>query len=137
MRLLAPLIVLTALLVAGCGSGTTVSPTAETVIGTLPTTTAQAAAQGDATAGGKLFASSGCGGCHTFKAAGTNGTTGPDLDKLAANAKKANQGSLQDFTAQSIKDPGAYVEPGYSNVMPNFGLSDKQIADLVAYLTNG
>jgi len=137
MRWIAPLIVLTALLVAGCGSRGTVSPTAATVIGTLPTTTAQAAAKGDATAGGKLFASSGCGGCHTFKAAGTNGTTGPDLDKLAANAKKANHGSLQDFAAQSIKDPGAYVEPGYSNVMPNFGLSDKQIADLVAYLTNG
>jgi len=115
-----------------------VSPTPETVVGTVPAaTTSQTAAKGDAQAGGKVFASTGCGGCHTFKAAGTNGTTGPDLDKLAANAQKANEGSVQEFTAQSIKDPGAYVEPGYSNVMPNFGLSDKQIADLVAYLTGG
>jgi mono/diheme cytochrome c family protein len=138
MRRLAPLVVLAALL-AGCGGEQTVSPTAKTVVGTLPTTTttAQTAAQGDPQAGAKLFGSNGCGGCHTFKAAGTNGTTGPDLDELAANAQKANRGSLQDFTAESIKDPGAYVAPGYSNVMPNFGLNDKQIADLVAYLTKG
>ena len=136
MRRLAPLLLLTALL-AGCGGGQTVSPTAKEVVGTIPTTSTQATAQGDPKAGAALFKSKGCTGCHTFSAAGSNATTGPDLDKLADYAKKANQGSLQDFTAQSIKDPGAYVEHGYSNVMPNFGLSDKQIADLVAYLTKG
>jgi mono/diheme cytochrome c family protein len=137
MRRLAPLLAATFVL-AGCGAGTTVSPTAQTVIGTLPTTTAQtAAAKGDAKSGGSLFKSKGCVGCHTFAAAGSHSTTGPDLDKLSDYAKQANQGSLQDFTAQSIKDPGAYVQPGFSNIMPSFGLSDKQIADLVAYLTKG
>jgi mono/diheme cytochrome c family protein len=73
--------------------------------------------------------------------AGTNATIGPDLDKLAQYTKQANQGSLEQFTFDSIKSPSSYTQPGYENAapMPNFGqtLSDKQIADLVAYLTKG
>lgn len=136
MRRLAPFLAL-AFLFAGCGSGSVVSPTASEVVGKVPTTTTTQAVKGDAAAGAKLFASQGCGGCHTFKAAGTNGTVGPDLDKLAQYAKQANQGSLQQFTDESIASPGSYVQPGYPNSMPDFGstLSDKQIADLVAYLT--
>jgi mono/diheme cytochrome c family protein len=134
MHRLAPLLVL-AFVLAGCGGVETVSPTAETVVGKVATTTQVAA--GDAKAGATLFTSQGCGGCHTFKPAGTNGTVGPDLDKLAQYAKTANQGSLQDFTQESIANPSAYIEKGYPNAMPNFGqtLSAKQIADLVAYLT--
>ena len=135
MRRLTPFLVL-AFVLAGCGGKEIVSPTAQTVIGTVATTT-QATAAGNAKAGAALFTSQGCGGCHTFKPAGTNGTVGPDLDKLAQYAKTANQGSLQDFTHESIANPSAYIEKGYANAMPNFGqtLSDKQIADLVAYLT--
>jgi mono/diheme cytochrome c family protein len=33
-------------------------------------------------AGEKLFTTSGCGGCHTFKAMGAKGTIGPNLDKV-------------------------------------------------------
>jgi cytochrome c551/c552 len=138
MRRIALLVVLTALL-AGCGGGEKVSPTAKEVVGTLPagTTTQAAVAKGNPTAGKGLFESKGCTGCHTFAPAGSNATQGPDLDKLADYAKTANRGSLQDFTAESIKDPGAYVQPGFSNIMPNFGLSDTQVADLTAYLTKG
>jgi mono/diheme cytochrome c family protein len=134
MRRLAPFLVL-AFVLAGCGGVETVSPTAETVVGTVAAEKQQAV--GDAKAGATLFTSQGCGGCHTFKPAGTNGTVGPDLDKLAQYAKTANQGSLQDFTQESIANPSAYIEKGYPNAMPNFGqtLSAKQIADLVAYLT--
>ena len=55
----------------------------------------------------------------------------------AADAQKANQGSLDQYTAESIKNPGSYVVPGFPNgVMPTFSsLSDKQLADLVAFLT--
>src|SRR6476619_4908342 len=106
MRLLVPLIGLTFLL-AGCGAGKTVLPTAETVIGAVPTTTTATAPPGDAKAGATLFTSQGCGGCHTFKPAGTNGTVGPDLDKLAQYAKTANQGSIQDFTHESTANPSA------------------------------
>jgi mono/diheme cytochrome c family protein len=135
MRRLLPFVAL-AFLLSGCGGAQTVSPTAETVVGSVPTTTAQAAAKGDAKAGATLFTSQGCGGCHKFQPAGTNGTVGPDLDKLAEFAQNANQGSLEEFTDESIANPSAYVEKGYSPTMPNFGqtLSDKQIADLTAYL---
>jgi mono/diheme cytochrome c family protein len=134
MRRLAPLLVL-AFVLAGCGGKQVVSPTAETVIGTVAAEKQQAA--GDAKAGATLYTAQGCGGCHRFKPAGSNGNVGPDLDKLAEYAKKANQGSLAEFTHESIANPGAYIEKGYPNAMPNFGatLSDKQIADLVAYLT--
>jgi mono/diheme cytochrome c family protein len=136
VRRVAPFLAL-AFVLAGCGSTGVVEPTAQTVIGTVAQTATAAPVKGDATAGAALFKSSGCGGCHKFQPAGTNGAIGPDLDKLAQYAKQANQGSLEQFTDKSISDPSAYIQPGFSNVMPNFGqtLSPKQIADLVAYLT--
>lgn len=136
MRRLAPLLALTALL-AGCGGAETVSPTASNVKGSVPTQTTQAAAKGDPKAGATLFQAQGCSGCHTFKPANASGTVGPDLDKLADYAKKANMGSLEQFTHESIASPSSYIEKGYPNSMPDFGatLSDQQIADLVAFLT--
>jgi mono/diheme cytochrome c family protein len=136
MRRLVPFLAF-AFLLAGCGGAKVVSPTAETVIGTVATTTTTTqTVAGDATAGAALFKAQGCGGCHTFTPAGTNGNVGPDLDKLAEYAKNANQGSLEAFTHESIANPSAYVEKGYAPSMPNFGqtLSDKQLADLTAYL---
>lgn len=135
MRRLAPLIGVTFLL-AGCGGEQTVLPTAETVIGAVPTTTTTATAAGDPKAGAVLFKSQGCNGCHTFKPAGSNANIGPDLDKLPEYAKTAKQ-PLDAFTHESIANPSAYVEKGYQPTMPDFGqtLSAKQIADLVAYLT--
>jgi cytochrome c1 len=135
-RLLSALVVIgSCAALAACGSGTTVSPTAARVIGTLPK--GPSVGGGNAAAGKTLFASNGCAGCHTYKPAGATGKVGPNLDNLAADAKKANQGSLEDYTAASIKNPSAYVVPGFpANVMPSFAsLSDKQVADLVAFLT--
>ena len=37
-------------------------------------------ATGDAAAGEAVFASAGCGGCHTLEAAGSSGNVGPNLD---------------------------------------------------------
>jgi mono/diheme cytochrome c family protein len=96
--------------------------------------------QGDAAAGKALFAAQGCGSCHTFAPANSTGTVGPDLDELSSAAQAANRGSLGQYTFESIKDPNAYVVPGFSaGVMPPFGttLTDAQIADLVAFLTAG
>jgi mono/diheme cytochrome c family protein len=98
-----------------------------------------APAAGDAAAGKSLFAAQGCSACHTFTPAGSKGTVGPDLDKLAADAAKANHGSVAQYAAESITDPNAYVVPGFpKGVMPtNFSsLSDKQVADLVAFITS-
>jgi mono/diheme cytochrome c family protein len=96
------------------------------------------APQGDPAAGKAIFTAQGCIACHTFTPAGSKGTVGPDLDKLAADAKTANRGSVEQYTSESITTPNAYVVPKYTGgVMPqNFGamLSKKQIGDLVAFL---
>jgi cytochrome c oxidase subunit II len=131
MRRLLP-IVLLAFALAGCGEEKVVQPVPETVIGTV------AQAPSGAAAGKALFTSNGCGGCHTYKPAGSAGKVGPDLDNLAADAKKANKGALPVYTKESIEDPGAYVVPGFPNgVMPVYKgkLTDSQINDLVKFLT--
>ena len=110
------------------------SPTAETVEGAVPTEPTQTVntSQGDAAAGKEVFMSSGCGGCHTYGPAGTSATIGPDLDT-------ALQGKDASFVLESIVDPNKEVTQGFQpNIMPaTFGqsLSDQQLADLVAFLT--
>jgi cytochrome c oxidase subunit II len=92
---------------------------------------------GGAAADGKtLFAQAAqpvaCGTCHTLADAGTNGTTGPDLDKVLKGKDAA-------FIKQSIQDPNAEIAPGYQpGIMPqNYGqsLSPAQLDALVKYLS--
>jgi mono/diheme cytochrome c family protein len=121
MRRLAFLAVPVAALVAGCGSQV-VSPTAETVVGTVPaatTTPAPTLPPGNAAAGAKVFASAGCGGCHTLKAAGASGTVGPNLDQVKP--------ALVKIQTQVINGGGP---------MPPFKgqLSNQQIADVAQYV---
>ena len=137
MRRLAPFLVL-AFVLAGCGGKEIVSPTAETVIGTVTAEKQQAA--GDAKAGAALFKAQGCGGCHTFKPAVATGTVGPDLDKLKEEAAKANRGPLDKFIEESIVDPAAYIAPGYSDLMPHIfkqQIPPDQLQQLVQYLSQG
>lgn len=126
-----------AILAAGCGDATVVSPTAETVVGSVPQaapTETVDTSQGDPAAGKEVFMSSGCGGCHTYGPAGTQATIGPNLDT-------ALQGKDTQFVVESIVNPNAEITQGFqANVMPStFGesLSDQQLADLVAFLTQG
>jgi cytochrome c551/c552 len=126
-RSLAALAVLGVLGLAGCGGGKTVSPTPQTVQGTLKIV---AAAPGKG-----VFAANGCGSCHTYKPAGSTAKVGPDLDKLAQYAKQAKK-PLKDFTHESIVNPKAYVQPGFPNIMPSFKqLPADQLNQLVDFLT--
>jgi mono/diheme cytochrome c family protein len=87
---------------------------------TPATTTVASGAQGDPVAGKLVFASAGCGGCHTLKAAGSTGTVGPNLDQLKpATAIVVHQ-----------------VEVG-GGPMPAFkgSLSEKQIQDVAAFVS--
>ena len=98
---------------------------------TTPATTAEEEEPaGDPAAGKALFASNGCGGCHTFEAAGSSGAVGPNLDE-------ALEGKDAEFVHQSIVEPNAEVAEGYNpGVMPSFQqLSEDQVNDLVAFLT--
>jgi mono/diheme cytochrome c family protein len=87
---------------------------------TPATTTVASGAQGDPAAGKLVFASAGCGGCHTLKAAGSSGTVGPNLDQLKpATAIVVHQ-----------------VEVG-GGPMPAFkgSLTEKQIQDVAAFVS--
>jgi len=81
--------------------------------------------------GAQVFASNGCGGCHTLAAANAGGTTGPDLDEVLP-------GQPESEIEESIVEPNAKIAQGYPpNVMPqNFGeiLTEKELEDLVQYL---
>jgi len=130
MRRLLPLAALV-LALAGCGGGKEARPFPETVIGTV------ASGPSGAAAGKALFVANGCGGCHTFRPAGSEGKVGPDLDNLAADAQKAG-GAPDDYARESLENPDAYVVPGFAKgVMPSFSgkLTDSQIDELVSYLT--
>ena len=94
-----------------------------------PTTTL--AQEGNAEAGRAIFEEQGCGSCHTYEAAGSSATIGPNLDEVL-------QGKEAAFILQSIVDPNAEVASGFQpGVMPqDYGqkLDDQQLADLVAFL---
>jgi cbb3-type cytochrome c oxidase subunit III len=80
--------------------------------------------------GATVFANNQCSGCHTLKAAGASGTTGPDLDDVIPGMSAAE-------VKQSIVDPSAKIAPGYADVMPkNFGqlISPQELNDLVNFL---
>lgn len=93
---------------------------------------AEPEAEGTGSSGAQLFASAGCGSCHTLAAAGTTGTTGPDLTESLA----------PDDDTQGIEvmiaEPNSEVVEGYPpNVMPqNYGqtFSKEEIQQLAEYL---
>jgi cytochrome c oxidase subunit 2 len=73
-----------------------------------------------------------CGACHTLSEAGTNGTTGPDLDQVLKGKDAA-------FIKQSIVQPDAEIAKGYSKgiMPPNYGstLSGAEVDALVKFLS--
>jgi mono/diheme cytochrome c family protein len=82
--------------------------------------------------GSALFASVGCGSCHTLSAAGSTGTTGPNLDESLA--PDDNTQGIEEM----ILNPNEEVIEGYPpNVMPqNYSqtLSKPEIHELAEYL---
>lgn len=120
-------IILILLVCAGCS---TAAPSVNT--GGLTT--------GDPAAGEMLFTNKigslqACNDCHTL-----NGTrsTGPSLQGFSAVAgTRLNGEDAQQYTANSIITPGAYLVPGFSNLMPgNYSalLSSAQLSDLIAFV---
>ena len=105
---------------AGCGGGDDGSsppPTTETTGGGGETT--GGGATGDATNGEAVFASAGCGGCHTFSKAGSSGSVGPNLDDASSSFDKVvsqvtnGGGPMPAFkdqlSEQEIRDVAAFV----------------------------
>ena len=129
---------------AGCGGEETVTASPDTVEGTTTTETTTTettetettdtettttettettettpALEGDPVAGKEVFASAGCGGCHTLGAAGSSGAVGPNLDDAKPSAERVvdrvtnGKGVMPPFkgslTEQQIADVAAFV----------------------------
>lgn len=112
-------------LAAGCGGDDDEgAATTETVATTTETTATETettgTGQGNAEAGKAVFASAGCGGCHTLEEAGSSGSVGPKLDG-------------QNLSFDRVKEQ---VENG-GGAMPAFKgqLTDQQIDDVAAFVS--
>jgi mono/diheme cytochrome c family protein len=84
-----------------------------------PATGSPIPANADAAAGAKVFASAGCGSCHTLAAAKSSGQVGPNLDQAKPR---------YDTVLQKVTSGGGG--------MPAFGsqLSEQQIRDVAAFV---
>ena len=103
----------------------------EVTTATTTSTTSGPTDQAAIDQGSQVFTSAGCSGCHTLAAAGSSGTTGPDLDGVL-------KGQSAEFIRTSIVDPNKVIAKGYPpDVMPqNFEqtLSSEDLDALVQYL---
>jgi len=103
MRKTALALLASTVLVAGCGGGKSATNAS----------------------GAKVFASAGCGGCHTLSAAKSNGQSGPDLDQLkpsyGAVVRQVSSGGsgMPSFSAKlskgQIRDVASYVVDSTKN----------------------
>jgi mono/diheme cytochrome c family protein len=94
-------------------------PGTRTVTVSVAVATTQSPGGGNPIAGKQVFASAGCAGCHTLAAAGSTGTTGPNLDKakpsLALVLRRITTGfrGMPSFkgqlSQQQIQDVAAFV----------------------------
>jgi cytochrome c553 len=101
--------------------GTTTEAETETETETEGTTTEGGGGGGDAAKGKEVFASAGCGSCHTLSDAGTSGTIGPNLDDAKPSA---------DLVVERVTN-GAGVMPSFQDQ-----LSAQQIQDVAAYVSS-
>ena len=89
---------------------------------------------GSAVNGEALFAANACTACHST---GSNPIIGPGLEGVGETAATRVSGkSADDYLSEAIRDPGAFLVEGFTDLMPaNFGdLPEGDIDDLIAYL---
>jgi mono/diheme cytochrome c family protein len=125
--------VLGAVVFAGCGGEGVTTPTPDTVVGTVASTpnfpiVPAYHLKGNPKKGSAVYASSGCGACHTLAAAHSTGTVGPNLDELkpdyrAVTAQVTNGGAAMPsfksrLNAQQIADVSAYVVDSTGGTAP-------------------
>ena len=132
MRLL--LLLACAVLTTLALGGTILSRTPDSIVGSVAVSTPTFPAtpafklKGDSTKGKSVFASAGCGNCHTLAAANASGTIGPNLDSLkpdyrAVTAQVTNGGAQMpafksQLSTQQIADVSAYVVTSTGGTAP-------------------
>jgi cytochrome c553 len=121
MRKTALALLASTVLVAGCGGGGKSATSAS---------------------GAKVFASAGCGGCHTLSAANSNGQTGPNLDQLTPSygtvvrQVSSGGGGMPSFSGKlskgQIRDVASFVvdsTKNHSAALTAFEPNHEQLAD--------
>ena len=111
-------------------AGTTAGTDSSTIVGSsLP------AGGADATNGEQLARSAGCAGCH---GSDFGGGAGPSWIGLAGSERPLADGTVvvadPAYLVRAIADPSAEVIAEYTLRMPANGLSDAEIADVVAFI---
>ena len=139
------------------GSGSVVTPTTTTTAeaattvapGTATTTTTEPEEpettpvgedpELDQANGAALFVAKGCAGCHTIRGLeGANGRIGPNLTHLHSRSRFA--GAVFELNDRNLRrwlrDPPRMkpMNPENGQGMPNLGLSEDEISQLIAYL---
>lgn len=88
--------------------------------------------------GRQLYRKLDCGRCHQIE--GQGGQLGPDLRRVGTVAATRRPGvTADDYIREAITDPGAYIVPGFNDVMPRGlarGLSSRDLDALVLYLSS-
>jgi cytochrome c5 len=88
--------------------------------------------------GRQIYRQLDCGRCHVID--GEGGTLGPGLTHIGTVAQERAPGmSAEEYIRASIVSPGAYVVPGYNDVMPRGlarNLSPGDLDALVQYLAS-
>ena len=111
-------VLVTAVLFVGTMAGVVFFAKEEEHAGEAAETHGTTSGEGDAAAGESVYASAGCGGCHTLEAAGSSGSVGPNLDD-----SKPEHALVVDRVTNG------------SGAMPAFDeLDEKQIQDVAAYV---
>jgi cytochrome c oxidase subunit 2 len=95
---------------------------------------------------GRMILASGvypCASCHIVDDLGWNGAVGPNLNNIGNRAATRVAGeTAEEYLRISIRMPGAYLVPGYNNLMPQFNaepgqpnyMSDDDLDAIIAYL---
>jgi mono/diheme cytochrome c family protein len=90
--------------------------------------------------GAQLFRAKGCASCHDGPDSTAQFVDFPSLAHASSWAGERRDGmTADDYISQSIRDPNAFISPawvggGPTTAMPQLGLTDAEIAAVVAYL---
>ncbi len=86
--------------------------------------------------GRQVYRQQGCAQCHQIE--GSGGRLGPDLSHIGTIAATRRPGAAaEDYIEESLEQPGAYIVPGFPDIMPRAlaqGLSDFDRESLIRYL---
>ena len=111
-------------------------PITEATKSTTGSESESAISVGDVSSGEKLFADNGCSACHNTS---DETLVGPGLRGVFDRAENRVSGiSASVYLEQSIREPGAFLVDGFTNLMPTTfaDLSDRDMQDLIAFISS-